>query len=86
MGADVEELPDGLVIRGCATGPGGAERRPGLRGAKVESHDDHRVAMALAIGALGAQGPTEIHAWEAAEITYPSFFAELERLSVGERE
>jgi len=82
MGAAVEELPDGLVIRGRAqAGAGSVGRRAGLRGAAVDSHDDHRVSMALGVAALGAEGPTEISGWEAAEITYPNFFSELRRLA-----
>ncbi len=75
MGAQIEELPDGLIIRGKGTA---AEP---LSGAAASSHDDHRVAMALAVAALGAEGPTEIRGWQAAEITYPAFFAELDRLT-----
>ncbi|MFW5843704.1 MAG: 3-phosphoshikimate 1-carboxyvinyltransferase [Spirochaetota bacterium] len=82
MGADVDELPDGLVIRGRAQAAAGSTgRKPGLRGASVESHDDHRVSMALAVAALGATGPTEIAGWKAAEVTYPAFFSELRRLT-----
>lgn len=81
MGADVEELPDGLIIRGRWPGSGPGARRPGLTGAAVESHDDHRVSMALAVAAVAASGPTEIAGWEAAEVTYPAFFSELRRLA-----
>jgi 3-phosphoshikimate 1-carboxyvinyltransferase len=82
MGAHVEELPDGLIIRGRSQAAAGSDsRKPGLRGAVVESHDDHRVSMALAVAALAASGPTEIIGWEAAEVTYPAFFSELRRLA-----
>jgi 3-phosphoshikimate 1-carboxyvinyltransferase len=67
MGARVEELPDGMVIHG---GP--------LGGANVDSHMDHRVAMALAVGALGASGPTIINDAECVDITFPNFFPLLE--------
>ncbi|MEJ2663342.1 MAG: 3-phosphoshikimate 1-carboxyvinyltransferase, partial [Spirochaetia bacterium] len=69
MGARVEELPDGMVIHG---GP--------LSGANVDSHMDHRVAMALAVGALGASGPTIINDAECVDITFPNFFPLLESL------
>ncbi len=62
MGADIAELPDGLVIR----------NRP-LHGAHVNGHDDHRVVMALAIAALNADGETIIDGAEAAAVTYPTF-------------
>ena len=70
FGAEVEELPDGMILRG-----GG-----GLRGAEVESHEDHRLAMALAIAALGAQGESVINHIEAAVVTYPDFVADFTRL------
>jgi 3-phosphoshikimate 1-carboxyvinyltransferase len=69
MGADVQELPDGLVVRECA-----------LAGATVDSHGDHRVAMALAIAATAAKGATTIERAEAVGVTYPSFVASLQSL------
>lgn len=62
MGADIAELPDGLVIR-----------RSQLHGATVESHLDHRIAMSLAIAGLSAKGETLINDAEALSVTYPSF-------------
>jgi 3-phosphoshikimate 1-carboxyvinyltransferase len=67
MGARVEERDDGMVIHG---GP--------LRGAAVDSHMDHRVAMALSIAALGADGPTVIRGAQCVDITFPGFFPLLE--------
>jgi len=69
MGADVEELPDGIVIR---------ESR--LRGAIVHSHDDHRVVMSLAIAATQAEGATTIEHAEAMSVTYPGFADSLRAL------
>lgn len=66
LGAGVEEVADGLIVRGA---PGGR-----LSGGRVKSHDDHRVAMALAVAALGAAGPVEIEAAECAAVTYPGFW------------
>jgi len=71
MGADLEEHDDGLVI----TGP---QR---LTGAQVESFGDHRVAMALAIAALVAQGPTTIEGADWADVSFPGFFATLQRVA-----
>ena len=68
LGADVEELPDGFVIRGG---------RP-LRGARVRSHDDHRIAMALAVAALTASGETEIEGSQCVSVSFPEFFHFLE--------
>jgi 3-phosphoshikimate 1-carboxyvinyltransferase len=70
MGAQVEELEDGLKI------PGGQS----LRGAEVESFSDHRIAMAFSIAALRAQGETLIRGSECAAISYPEFFSTLEGL------
>lgn len=62
MGADIEELPDGLVIR---------ESR--LKGCRVNGHDDHRVVMALAIAGLNCRGDTVIDTAEAMNVTFPGF-------------
>ena len=70
MGADITALDDGWVI----TGP------RHLEGARVRSHRDHRVAMALAIAGLLADGTTEIDDAECVDISYPGFFDQLESL------
>ena len=72
MGARVEEFPDGLRVEGRSAGK--------LRGAKVEPVGDHRIAMALAIAALGAQGDTVIRHADCVEVSFPEFFVILERL------
>ena len=51
-----------------------------LRGAKIEPHGDHRIAMALAIAALGAKGETVIRDADCVGVSFPEFFATLERL------
>ena len=63
MGARVTEHPDGLEIEGGTP----------LTGTEVDSHDDHRIAMSLAIAALMATGTTTIARAEAASISYPDF-------------
>jgi 3-phosphoshikimate 1-carboxyvinyltransferase len=70
MGADIEERSDGFHVQ--------ATRR--LRGGDVHAHNDHRLAMAFAIAALGASGPTTIHDAGAAAVSYPEFFSVLESL------
>jgi 3-phosphoshikimate 1-carboxyvinyltransferase len=70
MGADIDELPDGFHVRGA--------RR--LRGGEVDARNDHRLAMAFAVAALGASGPTVIHDAGAAAVSYPEFFSVLESL------
>jgi len=69
MGADIEELEDGLVI---------GESK--LTGCEVEGHDDHRVVMALAVAGTLAAGETRIHGAEAMNVTFPSFVARLRRI------
>jgi 3-phosphoshikimate 1-carboxyvinyltransferase len=55
--------------------------RPGRpwRGAPVDSHGDHRVAMALAVAGLGAAGTTVVAGWEAVATSYPNFEEDLRR-------
>jgi 3-phosphoshikimate 1-carboxyvinyltransferase len=72
LGATLEELPDGLVIRGPVR----------LRGAPVEAGGDHRIAMALAVAALVADGETTIDGADCVAVSYPAFFEDLERLVV----
>jgi 3-phosphoshikimate 1-carboxyvinyltransferase len=68
MGANITAVDDGWVIDG--------PRR--LEGARVSAHGDHRVAMALAVAGLIADGRTEIDGAECVEISYPNFFDHLE--------
>src|ERR1700733_7202786 len=72
MGAAVEEFPDGLRVEGRSAGH--------LRGAKVDPAGDHRIAMALSIVALGAQGDTVIRDADYVSVSYPEFFETLGRL------
>ena len=62
MGADIEELPDGLIIRESS-----------LKGCIVNGHDDHRVVMSLAVAGLKAEGETLIDTAEAMSVTFPEF-------------
>ena len=73
MGAEVEEFPDGLAVSGPTQ----------LQGALLDSHGDHRIAMAFAVAALLAKGETEITGAECVAISFPEFFPLLE--SVVER-
>ena len=72
MGADVEEFTDGLRVAGRSA------RK--LRGAKVDPQGDHRIAMALSVVALGAEGDTVVRDAECVGVSFPEFFATLERL------
>lgn len=62
MGADIEELPDGLVIR-----------KSRLKSCRLNGHDDHRIVMSLAVAALNTPGETVIDTAEAMNITFPDF-------------
>jgi 3-phosphoshikimate 1-carboxyvinyltransferase len=70
MGASVTEREDGLEIIGG---------KP-LSGSSLESYDDHRICMSLAIAALVASGKTTIDRAESAAISYPSFVPTLQQL------
>ena len=70
MGARIEEFADGMAIEGGVA----------LQGADVDSETDHRVAMSLAVAAQVAHGPTQLHRPEAAAVSYPGFWEDLERL------
>ncbi len=63
MGAEIEELHDGMIINGDGQ----------LKGNLVDGHDDHRIVMALAIAGLAADGQTIVEGAEAASVTYPNF-------------
>lgn len=73
MGATVEERPDGLKVAGRGAGK--------IHGAEIEPHGDHRVAMAFAVAALGAEGATTIRDAECAGVSYPTFYEDLARVS-----
>lgn len=72
MGARVEEFPDGILVAGRDAGK--------LHGAAVEPRGDHRIAMALSIAALGADGKTAIRDAECVGVSFPEFFECLEKL------
>jgi 3-phosphoshikimate 1-carboxyvinyltransferase len=71
MGAEVEEFEDGLKIKG----------RSELKGAVIESYGDHRIAMAMAIAGLIADGKTEINGVSSVNISFPGFFKMISKLS-----
>lgn len=71
MGANVTATDDGLIIEGGHP----------LRGAAIDSHLDHRIAMSFAIAALNADGETRIQGSECVNISYPAFYQDLNRIS-----
>jgi 3-phosphoshikimate 1-carboxyvinyltransferase len=70
MGVQVEERPDGMVIEG----------RGHLQGATVDSSGDHRLAMAWAVAALIAGDKTTVSGAQSVDISYPTFWHELDAL------
>lgn len=63
LGGSVTELPDELLVRGCA-----------LTGGAVNGYNDHRMVMATAIAAAVCNSPVKIFGAEAISKSYPSFF------------
>ena len=70
IGAKITELEDGLIIEGVGE----------FQGGKVDSHNDHRIAMALAIAATRAKGDIIINHPMAIEKSYPNFFVDYKNL------
>lgn len=66
LGADVTELEDGLVIRG----------KESLRGGRVDSWNDHRIAMALAVASVKCAGPVVLTGSDAVNKSYPHFWSD----------
>ncbi len=71
MGVEVEELPDGLVVYGGSQ----------LKGAKLSSFGDHRIAMAFAIAGMFAEGETVIDGVECTASSYPGFYETFEQIT-----
>ncbi len=72
MGAQVEERADGLRVAGRSAGK--------LHGAEIDPRGDHRIAMAFAVVALAAEGPSVIRDADCAGVSFPDFFPTLESL------
>jgi len=70
FGAEIDELDDGMIIRGRET----------LKGTECSSWGDHRIAMALAVAATRAKGRTEIKDAECVSVSFPRFFNILKTL------
>jgi 3-phosphoshikimate 1-carboxyvinyltransferase len=71
MGAEVEEFEDGLAVSGPTQ----------LHGALIDSHGDHRIAMAFSVAAMIAEGETEITDAECVAVSFPEFFTLLESVA-----
>jgi len=68
LGGDVEELPDGFVVRGPTP----------LRAGEVDAAGDHRMAMAFAVAGLIASGPVRVRGMETVGDSFPGFLGALE--------
>lgn len=69
LGGHAADEGDDLVIAGG-----------GLDGGRTSSGGDHRIAMAMAVAALAARGPSKIDGMDAADVSFPGFVATLDRL------
>ena len=74
LGIDADERPDGFISRRPSAGA-----RPS--GGVADARGDHRMAMAFAIAALAADGPSTIDGADAVAISYPGFFDTLAQLA-----
>lgn len=70
MGVNIELQDELMIIRGTGK----------VKGAIVHSHNDHRIAMACAVAAIGAGTETTVREAEAINKSYPSFFDDLKNL------
>lgn len=70
LGISAEERSDGFAVRGNTAPSGGV----------ADARGDHRMAMAFAIAALAARAPSRVEGSDAVVISYPEFFATLDRL------
>jgi len=71
MGVRMETRPDGFDVPG----------RQRFRAAELDSFGDHRIAMAFAVAALAADGPSTIRDAAAASVSFPGFFDTLQRIA-----
>jgi len=71
LGADIEALDDGFVVRGSS----------GLRGGRLDARGDHRLALLGAVAGLASAEGVEVDGFEAADVSYPGFDGDLQRLS-----
>ena len=71
MGADIEATEDGMIIRGG---------RP-LHGCQIQTHMDHRIAMAFAVAGMCADGATSFSDARCVDISYPEFFTHMAQLT-----
>ena len=71
MGVEIESSPDGFHVSG----------KQQFHAAEIDSCGDHRIAMAFAVAALAADGPSEIDGAESAGVSFPEFFSTLRQIA-----
>jgi 3-phosphoshikimate 1-carboxyvinyltransferase len=71
LGAEIEARPDGFAVEGGE----------GLRGGVLAAAGDHRLAMLGAVAGLASREGVELHGAEAANISYPGFFRDLDMVT-----
>lgn len=72
LGANIEEFEDGFAV----TGP------TPLKGTNVDSFDDHRIAMAMGVAGLVAEGETVVEGSKCVEISFPGYWEELGKMMI----
>ena len=72
MNTSIHVADDTLTVKGSSS----------IRGAVIDPHGDHRIAMACSIAALGAEGSTTIRDAECVNKSYPRFYEDLKRIGV----
>jgi 3-phosphoshikimate 1-carboxyvinyltransferase len=70
LGAQIEATDDGFAVTGTG----------GLRGGRISSHGDHRLAMLGVVAGLASAEGVEVHGMEAADVSYPGFLQDVARL------
>ncbi len=71
LGADIEASSDGFRVSGTG----------GLKGGRLESRGDHRLALLGAVAGLASKEGVEVHGMEAADVSYPSFASDIAMLT-----
>ena len=71
LGAKIEARPDGFAVEGTGD----------LRGGELDAAGDHRLAMLGAVAALASREGVELRGAEAAAVSYPGFFGDLDRVT-----
>jgi 3-phosphoshikimate 1-carboxyvinyltransferase len=71
LGADIEALSDGFVVRGQGS----------LRGGSLDAHGDHRLALLGAVAGLASEQGVEVRGMEAAAVSYPDFARDIDSVT-----